>query len=114
MSTSLASGCYHVGRVPVNYLPHVIKLGTLTPGQLWSFNVSFQLNPCMTGGQGATLWGAGLPDFNPVIAPAPLNYVVAAFQPGVDPNDQMNGGGKIAPLLLPYTGDSYSPHGTFQ
>lgn len=114
MSINPLSGCYNIPRVAINYLPHVILLGTLTPGQLWSFDVSFQLNPCMTGGQGATLWGTAPSDFSPVIAPAPLNYVVAAFQPGVNPNDQMNGAGKIADLSLPLVTDTYSPLATFQ
>lgn len=114
MSTNPASGCYNVPRVAINYLPHVISIFTLTPGQTSTFNVSFTVNPCMTGGQGSTLWGTAPGDFSPPIAAAPLQYVVAAFQPGVNPNDQMNGAGKIAPLGLPLATDSYSPPATFQ
>ena len=51
---------------------------------------------------------------HPVTAPAPLNFVGAAFQPGVDPNNQMNGAGKIAPLVLPLGTDIYTPRATFQ
>lgn len=114
MSSNPLSGCYNIPHNAIAYLPHVIKLGTLTPGQLWSFDVSFQINPCMTGGQGGTLWGTAPGDFYPVIAPAPLDFVVAAFQPGVDPNNQMNGAGKIAPLTLPLVTDIYTPPASFQ
>ncbi len=114
MSTNPASGCYNVPRIAINYLPHVISIFTLTPGQIATFNVSFTVNPCMTGGQGSTLWGTAPGNFSPTIAPAPLQYVVAAFQPGVNPNDQMNGAGKIAPLVLPLGTDIYSPLATFQ
>lgn len=110
-----ASGaCSTVDRLPVNYLPHVINLGTLTPGQLWSFDISFTLNPCMTGGQGAQLWGTAPGDFTPQIAPAPLKFVVAAFQPGVNPNDPFNGAGQIAPLSLPLGTDTYTPKADHQ
>jgi hypothetical protein len=102
MSSNPDSGCYNVPRVPINYLPHVIKLGTLASGQAWSFNVSFQLNPCMTGGQGANLWSEIANDFSPSLTgPLPLNYAIAAFQPGIDPTNQMNGAGRIVPLSLP-------------
>jgi len=119
MSSSLSSGCYNIPRVAINYLPHVIKLGTLSPTQQWSFNIAFHFNACMTGGNGtgASLWGTPpYPQggFNPQIPTGPLPYVVAAFQPGVNPNDQMNGAGKIADLVLPYSGDQRSPAGTFQ
>lgn len=109
----MPGSCSTVGRVPVNYLPHVIKLGTLSPGQLWSFDISFQFNACMTGGQGQTLWQAADTDF-PTIGPVPLNYVVAAFQPGVNPQDPFNGAGQIAPLTLPIPGDTRVPAGTFE
>ncbi len=106
MSINPLSGCYNVPRVAINYLPHVIFLGTLTPSQVWTFGVSFNFNACMTGGNGtgAALWSAADSNF-PTIGPVPLNFKVAAFQPGVNPNDQMNGSGKIAPLNLPIAGD---------
>ena len=100
-------------QIPVNYLPHAIKLGTLTQGQVWTFDVSFQVNACLHSGQGASLWGASDTNF-PTIAPAPLNYVVAAFQPGVDPTSNLNDGGKIVPLSLPIAGDIRTPAGTNQ
>lgn len=111
----MSGACSTVPRVPANYLPHVIFLGTLAPTQAWSFNISFQFNPCMTGGNGtgAPLWGASDNNF-PTIPPAPLNFTVAAFQPGVNPNDPFNGGGQIAPLTLPIPGDVRTPAGTFQ
>ena len=107
--------------IPINYLPHVIKLGTLIPGQLWSFNISFTLNACLSSSavQGATLWGAagGVSgtDFSSPITPAPLNYVVAAFQPGVVPTDKLNGAGQIANLNLPISIDTVkTPTASFQ
>lgn len=111
--TGAMTGPCGTPQIGVNYLPHVIKLGTLTSGQLWSFDVSFQFNPCLSSGQGATLWGASDKNF-PTIAPAPLNFVIAAFQPGVDPTSNLNGAGKIAPLALPIPGDVRSPSGSFQ
>jgi hypothetical protein len=104
-------------QIPINYLPHVIKLGTLTSGQNWQFDISFTFNACLSSSaaQGASLWGAAATDFSQSISPAPLNYVVAAFQPGVNPNDQMNGAGQIAPLSLPITIDTVkTPRATFQ
>lgn len=115
ISTDPSSGCYNVARPAIAYLPHVIKLGTLAPNQLWSFDISFHFNACMTGGNGtgASLWSAADTNF-PTIGPVPLDYQIAAFQPGVDPNDQMNGAGKIAPLVLPIAGDTRTPAGTNQ
>ncbi len=114
MSTNPASGCYNIPRNAIAYLPHTIFLATLTPSQVVSFNISFNFNPCMTGGNGtgAALWGSVANDFSPAIpANTPLNFKVAAFQQGVNPNDQMNGAGKIANLSLPIA--NYPP-GTFQ
>ena len=115
MSTSPTSGCYNIPRVAINFLPHVIKLGTLSPSQAWQFDISFHFHACMTlgNGTGAALWSAADTNF-PTIGPVPLNFVVAAFQPGVDPNDQMNGSGKIAPLTLPIAGDIRTPAGSYQ
>lgn len=95
--------CSSVPRVGINYLPHVILLATLAPGQTWTFDVSFQFNACLTSGQGATLWGSG--SFSPPIGPVPLNFEVAAFQQGVLPGDLFNGAGRIAPLVLPIPSD---------
>jgi hypothetical protein len=102
-------------QIPVNYLPHAIKLGTLSTNQVWTFDITFEFNACLSdpAAQGATLWGAADSNF-PTIAPAPLNFVVAAFQPGVDPTSNFNGTGKIVPLSLPISGDTRSPAGTFQ
>jgi hypothetical protein len=115
ISTNSASGCYNVVRPAIAYLPHVIPLATLAPGQVWTFDVSFHFNACMTGGNGtgASLWSAADAQF-PTIGPVPLLFKVAAFQQGVNPNDQMNGSGKIAPLTLPISGDTRTPAGTFQ
>ena len=101
-------------QIGANYLPHIIKLGTLTSGQVWAFDVSFEFNACLSSGQGGVLWGAADKDF-PTIAPAPLNFKIAAFQPGVKPADPMNGAGVIAPLSLPIPGDIRVPvAGIFQ
>jgi len=113
MSTNSASGCYNVPRNAINYLPHTIFLATLSPNQVWTFNVSFHFNACLTSGAGGTLWQAADTNF-PTIGPVPLDFKVAAFQQGVNPNDQMNGAGKIAPLSLPIPGDTRSPSGSFQ
>ena len=107
-SGNMSGSCSSIPRNAINYLPHVIQLGTLTPTQVWSFDVSFQLNPCKTDGQGAALWSSIANDFSPLLTgPLPLNFVVAAFQPGVDPTDQFNGAGKIVPLALPIA--NYAP-----
>ena len=42
------------------------------------------------------------------VTPHPL------LSPGVNPNDQFNGGGRIAPLTLPISGDTRTPAGTYQ
>jgi hypothetical protein len=103
-------------QIGANYLPHVIKLGTLTPGQLWSFDISFQFNACLSSplAEGAPIWGAGPSTNFAAIPPAPLEYVIAAFQPGVDPLSNLNGNGKINPLALPISGDTRTPAGTWQ
>ena len=115
ISTNPESACYNVVRPNIAYLPHVIFLATLSPNQVWTFNVSFHFNACLTGGNGtgAALWQAADSNF-PTIGPVPLNFKVAAFQEGVNPNDQMNGAGKIAPLTLPIPGDTRSPSGSNQ
>jgi hypothetical protein len=117
MSTNPLSGCYNIPRNAIAYLPHQIFLGTWTPGQVASFNVAFNFNPCLTSGAGGTLWAAaGVGgEFTPAIGPVPLLFKVAAFQQGVSPSDQMNGAGMIAPLSLPIGIDTRPvPKGTFQ
>lgn len=94
--------CSTVNRVPVNYLPHVIFLGTWTPGQTASFDVAFNIIACKTDGNGGALWSTVANDFSPALTGnLPLNFKIAAFQPGVNPNDPFNGAGKIVPLTLP-------------
>jgi hypothetical protein len=121
ISTDPNSGCYNVPRPNIAYLPHAIKLGTWTPGQAATFNISFHFNACMTvpNVDGVSLWGAAASgnDVNgyfPAISPAPLNFKIAAFQPNVLPTDQMNGAGKIAPLVLPIPGDTRVPTANHQ
>ena len=116
ISTDPTSGCYNVPRPNIAYLPHAIKLGTWTPGQAATFNISFHFNACMTGPNvdGVSLWGAAASTGFPAIPPAPLNFKIAAFQPNVLPTDQMNGAGKIAPLSLPIPGDTRVPIANFQ
>ncbi len=89
-------------RVGYNYLPHVIFLGTWAAGQSASFDIAFNFHACMTAGGGSALWGSVANDFNPALAAnLPLNFKIAAFQQGVNPNDPYNGAGQIAPLTLP-------------
>lgn len=83
---------------PINYLPHVVPLATLAPGQIWTFDVTFEWSACLTSGQGATMFGES--DTAPIVTAGPLNYVVAAFQAGVDPLSPLNGSGKISDLNL--------------
>ncbi len=98
----MGGSCSTVPRVPGNYLPHVILLGTLTPNQTWTFNVSFNIIACKSDGGGKGIWGYFANDFSPPLADSlPLLFKVAAFQPGVNPNDPFNGAGQIAPLTLP-------------
>lgn len=87
ISTNPASACFNVARpAAIKYLPHVISIGTLAPGATKSFTIAFKFHPCLTSGQG-TAFG-------------PLLFDIAAFQQGVDPNDQFNGAGRITPLNL--------------
>jgi hypothetical protein len=98
----MSGSCSTVNRVPVNYLPSRILLATLTPGQVWTFDVSFNIIACKSTGGGGDLWSSVANDFTPLITgPTPLNFKIAAFQPGVSPTDPFNGGGIIAPLVLP-------------
>ncbi|MBF6606601.1 MAG: hypothetical protein IVW53_13605 [Chloroflexi bacterium] len=104
----MGGSCSTVNRVPVNFLPHVILLGTLTPNQTWTFNIAFNIIACKSDGGGADLWSSIANDFSPLLTgPLPLNFKIAAFQPGVNPNDPFNGAGQIAPLSLPIT--NYAP-----
>jgi len=81
-------GCTKVGRLPVNYLPHSIMLGTLPASSpAWSFDISFQYNAC------ATLQGS--------TAPGTLSFNISAFQAGVDATSTFNGANAIVPLVLP-------------
>ena len=108
----MPGSCSTVNRVPVNYLPHKIFLGTLTPSQVWTFNVSFNIIACKSTGGGGALWSSVANDFSPLLTgPLPLNFNIAAFQPGVNPEDPFNGAGQIAPLSLPIA--NYAP-GVYQ
>lgn len=111
----MTGSCSTVERVPANYLPHLISLGSLAAGATRSFTINFQYIGCMTDHQGEALFNAATSDgFDPAITPAPLVYSVAAFQHGVAPDDPFNGAGAISPLVLPVTNDTRSPLGTFQ
>jgi hypothetical protein len=94
--------CSTVNRVPSNYLPSKILLATLTPGQVWAFNISFNIIACKSDGGGSSLWSSVADDFVPLLTgPLPLGFSIAAFQPGVSPNDPFNGTGAIPDLTLP-------------
>jgi hypothetical protein len=98
----MGQSCSTVNRVPTNYLPSRILLATLTPGQVWAFDISFNIIACKSTGGGGDLWSSVANDFVPLLTgPLPLNFKIAAFQPGVLPTDPFNGGGVIAPLSLP-------------
>ena len=98
----MGGSCSTVNRVPTNYLPSRIFLGTLTPGQAATFDIAFNIIACKSDGGGGALWSSVANDFSPLIAgPTPLNFKIAAFQPGVSPTDPFNGAGQIAPLALP-------------
>lgn len=99
MSSNPASACYLVPRpAQIKYLPHVIFLGTLGPTASKDFDIKFHWHACMTGGQGGQVWGES--DTPPAVTPAALQFVIAAFQPGVNVADPFNGSGKILPLDL--------------
>lgn len=110
----MGGSCAGVPRVAINYLPHVISLGTLAVGEVWSFDINFQYIACMTDHEGEAIFNSAEAGIGAGIAPAPLKFAVAAFQQGVNPNDPFNGTGRIAPLTLPIGGDARSPLGTFQ
>ena len=79
-------------RVAINYLPSRDQHLHAHPGADGTFDISFG---------SAHAWARVARSAHrrsPAIAPAPLNFVIAAFQPGVIPTNPMNGGGKIAPL----------------
>ena len=87
ISTNATSACYNVPRpAQIKFLPHTIFLGTLGPTASKDFTIGFHFHPCLTSGQGAPF--------------GPLQFDIAAFQVGVNPNDQFNGAGKISPLDL--------------
>ena len=102
LAQMMTGSCSTVNRVPTNYLPSRILLGTLASGQIWTFNVSFNIIACKSTGGGGDLWSSVANDFSPLVTgPTPLNFKIAAFQPGVNPSDPFNGLGAIAPLSLP-------------
>lgn len=74
----------------IRYLPHVNLLGTLTPGQNATYTFSFRYSACISNNayQGQLAFSH------------PLEFVIAAFQPGVTPSDPHNGAGKIVDLPL--------------
>jgi hypothetical protein len=96
--TGPATGPCGTPAVPINYLPHVVSLATLVPGQVWTFDITFEWSACLSSGQGATMFGES--DTGTAVTAGPLTFVVAAFQPGVDPLSTFNGTGKITPLTL--------------
>lgn len=97
----------------IKYLPHVIFLGTLGPTASKDFDIKFQWHACMTAGQGAEVFGAGASGPAAAIVPAPLEFQIAAFQVGINPNNPFNGpGGVINDLTLPYGAGQLS--GMFQ
>jgi hypothetical protein len=120
ISTNPDSGCYNVVRPDIAYLPHAIKLWTLVPNQVATFNIAFHFNACMTGGNGtgAPLWASvanDIPNLHAnALTPLPLQFSVAAFQQGVDPQDQMNGLGRITPFTLPWPTDTRTPSQWYQ
>jgi hypothetical protein len=98
----MGGSCSTVNRVPVNYLPSRVFLATLAPGQVWTFDVSFNIHACTSGGGGSDLWSSVANDFSPLLTgPLPLNFKIAAFQAGVSPTDPFNGAGAIPALVLP-------------
>jgi hypothetical protein len=111
-TTDPTNSCYMVPRVPVNYLPHVIFLGTLPAGSAaWPFTISFQYIACMSDHKGQSLFNAATWDLGGT-APAagtPLLFKVAAFQPGISPTNTANGTGAIPNLVLPITQDLRTP-----
>jgi len=50
----------------------------------------------------------------PASGPCRLEFTVAAFQPGVNPNDAFNGAGQIAPVTPPIATDTRGTKGTYQ
>ena len=102
LAQMMTGSCSTVPRVQTNYLPSRILLGTLTSGQIWTFDISFNIIACKSDGGGGVLWSSVANDFSPLLTgPVPLNFKIAAFQPGVNPTDPFNGAGAIAPLVLP-------------
>ncbi len=98
--------CTTVERVPINYLPHAIKITTLPAWGSASFPVTFEYNPCMDQHQGESIFNAAGNDIGGTggaavaASPGPLFFSVAAFQDGVDPTSPFNGGAAITPLNL--------------
>ena len=90
--------CSSVGRVPINYLPHAIKIVGLAGGASSSFNMTFMYNACMTDHQGEAIFNPWTGDN--AINPGPLMFNVVAFQPGVDPTSPFNGANAITQLNL--------------
>ena len=95
----MGGSCSTVQRVPINYLPHAIKIASLASGATITFDVSFQYNPCMTDHQGAALFNPATAD-SPIVASGALQFSVVGFQGGVDPTSPFNGANAITPLNL--------------
>lgn len=108
----MSGSCSTVPRVPGNFLPHAIRIGTLAGSASTSFNIRFNYIACMTDHQGEAI-------FNPAEADAPINtlasppgplmFNVVGFQGGVDPTSPFNGANAITPLANlsaadPFTG----------
>lgn len=115
----MSGSCSTVQRIPVNYLPHAVNLGTLGAGATFNFSMSFTYNACMTNHQGEALFNPaendilrapGAPDGGSAdiypITPGPLLFKVAAFQDGVDATSPFNGANAITPLNLSPFGPS--------
>lgn len=103
----MGQDCTTVNRVPINYLPHAIKIATLGASGNVSFPISFEYIACMTAHQGESLFNAlgndigGTGGAALAAAPSvPLMFNVVAFQAGVDPTSPFNGAAAIAPLNL--------------
>lgn len=95
----MSGSCSTVQRVPINYLPHAVKIASLASGATTTFDVTFQYNPCMTDHQSEAIFNPGTAD-SPIVASGPLQFAIVGFQGGVDPTSPFNGVNAITPLTL--------------
>jgi hypothetical protein len=99
---NMSGSCSAVQRVPINFLPHAILIGTLAGNGSTSFPITFQYNACMTDHQGDPLFnpaGADAP-IPSLVSSTPLKFNVVAFQGNVDPTSAFNGANAISKLTL--------------